>query len=60
MRNLAVSVECPSCRKRVEVNVKRTFINSVKSCPHCDTIFEITGNGARIADKSKADLYRNV
>jgi hypothetical protein len=60
MRNLAVSVECPSCRKRVEVNVKRTFINSMKSCPHCDTIFEVTGNGPRIADKSKADLYMNA
>ena len=54
MRNFTVNVECPDCRKKVEIQIKRTFINSVKNCPHCGAVFEYTGNGARIIQKASS------
>jgi endogenous inhibitor of DNA gyrase (YacG/DUF329 family) len=52
MRKLEVGIECPACRKRVEVQINKTFLNTSKECPYCGTVFEVVANSARILRKA--------
>ena len=52
MRQLPVGIECPNCRKKVEVQINRTFLNTSKECPHCGTVFEVVANSARVLHKA--------
>ena len=48
MRKLPVGIECPACRKKVEVQINKTFLNTSKECPYCGTVFEVVANSARV------------
>ena len=58
--DLSTDIECPNCKKKIQIKIKEMVPGRKKSCPKCRTEIKFTGDDGRKAQKALDDLEKSM
>jgi hypothetical protein len=56
MKDLYADMECPNCGRTVRIKIKDMVPGRSKDCPHCEAVFEFSGEDGRQAQRALDDF----
>lgn len=56
MKDLYADIECPNCGQRARIEVREMVPGRSKDCPHCEAVFEFSGEDGRRAQRALDEL----
>ena len=60
MTKLTIDLECPSCRRKFKQKLEGMRPGRSRTCPHCGTTIEFSGDDASEIQRAVDDLERTL